>query len=201
MKITWKTTWFFRNFLRYSILCAAGIMQYMKMTWGIPDSGSEDVVGLLIAQRPRSLFPHYAPCLRSTLTALPKDRYILQIMERQQQHNDRLFPDYWRNTSLHLAWHHRKNLWQCVFGIEIQRGQWLSGILFQKRNLIKWLRSKRKCDFFFHKHFRYLLKMVNIMFTIISAIKWAKFHLSHDIITKLSLFGYAIYPSADAQYL
>ena len=45
---------------------------------------------------------------------------------------------------------------------------------------------------------RYLHKTNSIAFIVISAIKWAKILFSNDIFTKVTLFTYAVYSSADA---
>ena len=46
------------------------------------------------------------------------------------------------------------------------------------------------------KHVRYLHKMNTIVFSILSAIKGSKFHISNDIIIKVCLFAYVINSTA-----
>ena len=57
---------------------------------------------------------------------------------------------------------------------------------------VKWCRPREKCILRW-EYSNYPHKTNTIVFTILSAIKWAKFHLSHTIIVKVSWFDYAIY--------
>ena len=66
-------------------------------------------------------------------------------------------------------------------------------------HLVKWYCSKEKCTQR-RKYFWYLHKTNTTAFTIISAIKLAKFHISNIIIDRDSLCGYVIYSSADAHF-
>ena len=54
--------------------------------------------------------------------------------------------------------------------------------------------------FLCQKYFRYLHQSNTSVFSIISTIKWDKFHLTVVIITKVSLSGYVIYFSAGAHF-
>ena len=64
-------------------------------------------------------------------------------------------------------------------------------------NSINWFFLKEK-GILPHKYLRYPHKTITIVFTIFSAIKQAKPHLSSNIITKVSFFVYVIYSLTDA---
>ena len=73
----------------------------------------------------------------------------------------------------------------------------LRPVLLWMQYSFKWYRSKDKCIMWCW-YLRYLHKTNTIVFTIISAIKEAKLHVSSKNISRVSLFGYVIYYSIHA---
>ncbi len=67
---------------------------------------------------------------------------------------------------------------------------------FGHKGSVKWCRSMEKFALC-HKHCKYIYGTNTSVFTITSAINWAKFCLSSAIFTEVHSFGYAVYISAD----
>ena len=67
----------------------------------------------------------------------------------------------------------------------------------QTINSVKWLCSTGEKIMLRRENIWYFHQTKTIVFIILPTMKWAKFYISGSIITKVTLFGYVIYYSAD----